>query len=529
MTSRTALVRIGKMVAAEVAEGHPGSASQLALKSIEAAPEIAADLIELIIKEGMKKRPDDDVIAAYGFLLTYGLEQLRFAVEREDATAIALADTLRTTLFDAGLNGRISPPLLLLVLHQFAAAKLEMGDPLRDLMQSLMDEDIESRAKVAAGEGSDHLARVAEELDGNPFAIHAYLDEHAEAMPADMRADIVMAAFNDTEPALREAVIGFLFISSAAIRFKLAEMLEVSAPHKLVSPTMLRRMIGLRNWLPAEERPVLDRAIKACRQEGVTCASWPSVKAGKVFASFIDGSGAHSILVIVPEGRKHAVAALLAKLGAGIRDAWVKHETTDAELREILSQFSAEAVIKPSTLDYATAAARYFLAMNVAAGTMPPFGLIDFAETVGLASLNPEAMPVERLLDTLSREIDSERLSSKGIADALANSARWSDEQPMFVTWFEDTAEVRQLLAKPLLKTKLRNALLSELLPKRRQQWAELLAWSAFAKKHQPDSTAWAEMVVVARELLGDRPLGDLPLMHTIADRTLAVHRQRNA
>src|SRR6266446_5632442 len=159
MSSRTALARIGKMVAAEVAEGHPGSASQLARKSIEAAPEIAADLIELIIKEGTKKRPDDDVIAAYGFLLTYGLEQLRSA------------------LLHAGLNRRISPPLLLLVLHQFAAAKLEMGDPLRDLMQRLMDEDVESRAKVAAGEGSDHLARVAEELDGKPFAIHAYLDE----------------------------------------------------------------------------------------------------------------------------------------------------------------------------------------------------------------------------------------------------------------------------------------------------------------------------------------------------------------
>ena len=58
MSSRAALARIGKMMAAEVAEGHPGSASQLALKSIEAAPEIAADLIELIIKEGTKKRPD---------------------------------------------------------------------------------------------------------------------------------------------------------------------------------------------------------------------------------------------------------------------------------------------------------------------------------------------------------------------------------------------------------------------------------------------------------------------------------------
>ena len=99
----------------------------------------------------------------------------------------------------------------------------------------------------------------------------------------------------------------------------------------------------------------------------------------------------------------------------------------------------------------------------------------------------------------------------------------------MFETWFEDTAEVRQLLAKRLPKTKLRNALLSELLPKRRQHWAESLAWAAFAKKHQPGDATWQEMVVVARELVGDRPLGDIPLMHTIADRTFAVHRQRNA
>ena len=419
--------------------------------------------------------------------------------------------------------------MLLLVLHQFAAAKLEMGDPLRDLMQHLMDEDTESRAKIAAGEGSDHLARVAEELDGNPFAIHAYLDEHAEAVPKELRADILLAAFNDAEPALREAVIGFLFSSSAAIRFKLAEMLEVSAPHALVSPTMLRRMIGLRNWLPAEERPALDRAYQGLSSRRVSPARVGQPPRSAKCSLLSSTAQARTVFwSSCRRGAERAVAALLAKLGAGIRDAWVKHETTDAELREILGQFSAEAVIMPSTLGYATAAARYFLAMHVAARTMPPFGLIDFAETVGLTSLNPEAMPVKQLLDTLSKEIDSARLSSKGIADSLANSARWS-EQPMLETWFEDTAEVRQVLAKRLPKTMLRNALLSELLPDRRQEWAELLAWSAFAKKHQPDCATWEDMVVVARELLGDRPLGDFPIMRTIADRTLAVHRQRNA
>ena len=49
MTTRAALVRMGKLVAAELADGLPGDATQQAMETVEAAPELAGDLVELLI------------------------------------------------------------------------------------------------------------------------------------------------------------------------------------------------------------------------------------------------------------------------------------------------------------------------------------------------------------------------------------------------------------------------------------------------------------------------------------------------
>ena len=51
MTTRATLARMGKQVAAELAGGHPGDAAQQAMEAVGAAPELAGDLIELLIKE----------------------------------------------------------------------------------------------------------------------------------------------------------------------------------------------------------------------------------------------------------------------------------------------------------------------------------------------------------------------------------------------------------------------------------------------------------------------------------------------
>ena len=65
--------------------------------------------------------------------------------------------------------------------------------------------------------------------------------------------------------------------------------------------------------------------------------------------------------------------------------------------------------------------------------------------------------------------------------------------------------------------------LLAGPLQARRRRWAELAAWTALSLKHQHGSGDWQAFAILARELLGSRPLEEIGLMRAIADTTLAV------
>jgi hypothetical protein len=522
MIDRTALTRIAKSVAAELTSGHLSAATPRSLEGLDGHPEHVFDLIDLMAKEGLKKRPSDKLIGGYAFILGHSLEMLRYAVDRDDRAIIALVEQLRNHLLEAGNEGLIRPAILMLVLHQFASAKLEIGDALRELLHRLMENDDEARAACERGEGADHFARVAVDMDNDPFAIHAYLDESMESLPQEMRSGLVMATFGANVPAVREASLGFLLSKSGEARQKLAELLELAAPHNLISPTMLRRMIALRNWLPATDREGLDKAIKAARKNAVACAPAPYPQVLGVLASGVDGSGALTVLVVAKDGRKSAVAGLLVKHGFGVRDAWVRRSLTERDLQEILAHVGSEIDIAPSSLDYVMAVARQALAINLATGNMPPFGMLDFAEAVGLANFNPETLPVDTLVANLVAEIDPARLSAAAIARTLRESADWPDKYPMLTTWFEDNmAEVVGTKRAP--RAKQIAALLAGPLQARRRRWAELAAWTALSLKHQAGDTDWQSFAVLARELLGTRPVDEIGLMKVIAHTSLEV------
>ncbi|MCB1507190.1 MAG: hypothetical protein KDJ47_19675 [Hyphomicrobiaceae bacterium] len=92
-------------------------------------------------------------------ILARSLEMLRYAVERGDPVIVALVEHLRELLLKAGSQGRMTPAVLMIVLHQFASAKLDTGDALRELMHQLMEQDGEAQTAVSLGEARDHFAR----------------------------------------------------------------------------------------------------------------------------------------------------------------------------------------------------------------------------------------------------------------------------------------------------------------------------------------------------------------------------------
>lgn len=521
MIDRRALTRIGRTVAKEMKSGRVSAALPRALEPLEEYPEHVFDLVALLAKEGLKTRPSEELISAYGFILGRSLELLRYAVERDDAGIVDLVDRLRGSLLEAVHRDRISPAILMLILHQFASAKLDAGDALREQLSQLMDQDDEAHAAVARGEGHDHFAHVAADMENDPFAIHAYLDESMDALPQEIRAGLVMATFGENVPAVREAALGFLFSKSEDARGKLIELLTLASPHGLVSGTMLRRMIAIRNWLPEAERAALDRAIRSARATGVACAPASKANVVGVLASGVDGSGAITALVIVQDNRRHALAGLLAKQGFGIRDAWVRRGLSKADLKEVLDHVAGEIEVAPSSLDYVVAILRQGLANNIETGNPPPFGALDVVETCGLAEINPAAMCVEVLVAELLAGIDPARLSAAAVEKTLRDSSDLQETHPMLASWFEDN--VSKLIGnKRAPRGKRIAVLMMGPLQARRRRWAGLCGSMALSLKHQGHAD-WETFTILARELLGTRPIGEFGLMKVVAATTLDV------
>lgn len=525
MTDRSKeLTRVAKAVAADMAAERLSAATQRAMRDLDEEHGHLFDLVDVMAKEGKKKRPSDKLVGGYAFLLAHGLEMLRYGVDREDSAAITLAARLRLHLVEAGETGRMTPPILLLVLHQFAAAKLEIGDDLRNLMQTLMENDHDARAAVEGGAGANHFERMAEQFGGDPFAIHAYLDETVEAMPEDGRASLVMTTFADKTLAMREAAIGFLLNASAEVREKLIELLVLAAPHGFVTPSMLRRMIAVRNWLPTADRNALDEAIKAARKKGIGCAPWPRPAVRQVLSSGIDGSGAFTLLAIAEDAGKPLVAGLLIKQGFGVHDAWVRRDATLTDLRDLVEQVAGEIGLSETSLDYARTVCCQALAISLEAGHPPPFALLDCAEAIGLAELNPEDLSVDKLVADLIAGVDAKCLSASAVTKTLRQSADWLEVHPTLESWFEDNASIAKAIGTNRApRAKQLAVLLAGPLQARRRRWAELAAWTALSLKHRRQPGDWQGFAILARELLGARPIDEIGLMRSIADTTLAV------
>ena len=504
--------------------GRPGANSWAASQALEAHPEAVLDLIEMLLAEGRKTRPNEKLVSAYVYMIGQALEFIRIAQENGQASAQELADAVRLTLLQAGASGLVQPVLLVMVLMEFANAKLDPGAELQHLMANLF-EQIGSERGAGASEGDfdSYLEDLAEEVGGDPFALHAQMLEMAAALPADHRTTMGISLLQTGEASAREAVVGWLLDPSAEVRHAVASAIEQAAPHGAVSGSMLRRLIALRNWLPETDRPWLDRAIQACRRKGVECASWPQSQVHDALTSGIDGVGAQSLFVLAREGRRRAIGCLLIKAEVGVRDAWTRHGLTRSEMEEFVGQVASGTEVFPVSSEYVRIAAAHALAVNLASGIMPPFGLLDFVETADLQGLQPEALPLERLLSMLEAEADPGVLRST--AELLARSRAVVDRFGFLDSWFEEGAEVEQLLGGKRMARAKRVALVREsLLPKHAAKWGERLARMALLLRHCEEEEPWQEFFVSAKEVLAGCSLAEVPLMNRVAENTVDAY-----
>ena len=536
MLDRTALARLGKLVAADVAAGRPGPSSQEVSRQLEMEPEVVLDLTDMLVAEAGKKRPNQKLVTAYAYMIGQALEYARYGIEGGRSASAELVEAARHRLLAMGKDGRVEPALLLMVLREFARAKLDPGPDLRRLMERLTQTQANSGATTEAsmpsadplGALNAHLEELSRQVGGDTFEFYALVQEMAGAFPDDHRAAMGAWLLQSREPTAREAALGWLLDTSASVRNSTASGIEQAAAAGGLSGIMLRRLIALRNWLPEPDRMSVDRAIQVCRRKGVEISSPPQAQVRDVLASGIDGAGAQSIFILVREGRRNAVACVLLKHGIGVRDAWARHSLTRSELGDFMAQ-TREIELFPISLDYVRIAMAHALVVNLASGVMAPFALLDVIETAGLQGIQPEEVSADGILDRLEAAADLALTGSDVVAQLLARSRRLPDELGFLDSWFEADTEAEQLLGGRKLSRPQRISLVqNELLPPHIPAWVERLAWTALTLQNGENDEPWEEFFVSARELKAGRPVGEIPLMAHVAVLTVEAYAARH-
>jgi hypothetical protein len=461
-------------------------------------------------------------------MFAQGLEVLRYQIENEQRWAAELLDTVRATMATRAAAGKIGPNLLMLLMNAFIDARLEPGDALTRQLGEL--------AATAAGSGDRRrdpnadiealFASILETAGEDEFQVHAGLAEISQALPPSFRQAILESLTSAANPVLRDTAILYLLDPAAEVRQALCQLLTEQNARDLVSPHSLRRMIALRNWLPEEERPALDQAIRMARQQHVDCATWPGGRVREILVSNIDGAGAQSAFAVVESDQREVIASLLVKQDVGIADAWCTRTQSPQEVESfvghILEQTDSIAV-SPAFLQRLIG---HHLAVGQAQGTVPKPGLLDFVEAVGIVGCQPAALDLDDLIALIAEDVSPAVLDQAMVADVLDDSAGWIERFDFMDSWFEDDALVdRVLAARPRARKSTKvEAILEQVLEPRRRKWAERFLWTALWLQQRPDQDQlWPGFFLVGRELGRGRPVADMPVMRSLADLTLAA------
>ncbi len=520
-TPRNALAQLGKLVAKDLAQGRMSSGMCSVGEALSDAPDSVLTLLDLLLAEARKKRSSEPLIAGYLFMMREALQVIRIRMENGEAEAEAIIGDLKAALSRATQDGKAPPGVLLLVAQQFAGAKLDVGDEFRELMLELPTEALDDDQRASADQLAAHYREMADALDHDPFLIHANLAESLSAFPEEQRAGIIGFIVMSDVPSIREAALGWLLDESVVVSGNTAFLLTEAAAHGLVSARSVNRLVTLRNWLPEDRRGAVDAVIRASRKQGFAAEAAPAVEVQDVIASLCDGSGAQSFFVILKRGRRFALASLLLKHGEDVRDAWVRDDLRKAELGAILGEIGLEMDAFATSLDVIRICPANALAVGLQRDALPPFGLLQVLEATGMTDVKPTRLPTGRLVEQLLGDLSDKQKTEARIARALKASRDWAERYVTLESWFEVGDDVGAIVAARKTKKARAEAVLARILPETREKWADRLAWSALVAQNAADDEDWVDFALVARELLQERPLQDIPLAAWLAANTV--------
>jgi hypothetical protein len=486
---------------------------------MEQAPQVLPVLTDLLIGMGATAQAEDRQVAVYLGLLEASLEFVRYRADREWPWAIAMLVDYQEKLLAFGREAS-NRELFLEMTRAMMRARVPVADSMRQAFaEAGLPEQTSEPPKALDAILSQVLTQLAETV-GSPFEVIASLADTGAAMPAGLRGFFAARLAESEHAVIRDAVVLLLLDEEASVREAAAAALARSAASGEVSADTLRRAVAIRNWMPEAERAGIDEIVRPAREAGVPIASWPAGAANtEYYATMIDGSAAQSLLMVSRMGRKFVFNALLIRHGQGVVDAWNDPDQSRTKVQRLLKEAQQAVPCSQVSRDFVDTMVRHALSASAERGAVPPVGLLQVAEDIRASEWRAQRLD---LVAEVERRIAGTAVPA-GIQD---EAAAWVTSAETLDSWYEEGPGVHGVLSRLPRNRRpaLIDAVLNEILPPRRVDWAERFVlmglWCEAASEAAYRQKAPA-MLAVADALLSDVPMQDIPAMRVIADRTV--------
>jgi hypothetical protein len=529
----THVKRLATAVARQIRRDGAPELDPAGMAWIEQHPQSLWALLDTVVTACNATKRDDAFIVACLWLLANQLELIRYRLESGHPWAEEMLTTYQQKLVALIGSNAVPTEDWFELVKSLQIAKVPVRPEMTEAMAQAAA-DATPDTDLSPGEvpqqmrdALDMLAKAAE----NPFMAVQGLVEIGALMPPDIRAYLTHEMALSPHSVLREAVSLLLLDPEPMVRKAAAAGLEQVAGSETFSPTMLRRALLIRNWVPVAERVAIDHLIRKARSKGVECGQWEPAPKLAIYASVLDGSGAQGVIITTAGNGAGLFAGLLLKAGFGLRDSWCDLAVPRRQINRSLKDTQQSVPWLQVDRDFLDLVVQHHIATGLAAGNLPQVVIVQIAEAVGGSDWKDRGFDLAAETQTLFSDIPEAERSNAGIVVSLQRSGAWLEDDPAMQSWFEDNAEIRHLVTqRPHPKpAELRRRMLEQVLPAHRQRWAEksllmALYWRA-AGSGPAHTQRWQDFAVLAHELLSDRPLSELPPMVVIAERSLFVAR----
>lgn len=485
-------------------------------------PELIIALIQQLVTKAEKDVvADRDLQFAYQIILEHTVAETRYALERGEEWAKSIHATIESYI-NKELPQSHNLKIWSIIFNSFYNEKFPISKNLRTLYAEQQKTVANEKKVMEMNPKNNFLKQMFSTMKNakNPAAgfelANAFMAQ-LSMMPAGYKTDMVHELVELGLDVAKDIAILFLLSTDAEDRAHALHGIIGAFSNTLVTPTSMSRLLIIRDWLPKNEKVILESFIAEQRKKGATFAPLGTNNITKIVASEMDGVGVQVVIYKVRTKNKYRVCGSLAKYNTGVRDSWSTPRISERKADSILiaAQSSYEDLTLRKVNDkYAQKLFSHHINAGLQRGEVPDIRFLEMCEIINSPHWGATALNEQEEMLALETAIGKENLTDNFIKMSLQRSGEWYDTQEFTASWFEDDPKISQYRKQIKNRHELIVRICEEILEPLRDKWALHFLWMAlWSKCDSKNDNLWKDFFVLAKCLYEKKSLIAIPFM----------------